>query len=38
MRARHPHHDGLYPLIGKASGPWGGVLEGDVIRKVRVEE
>jgi len=38
MRARHPHLDGLYPLIGKASGPWSSVIEGDVIKKVKVVE
>jgi cyclophilin family peptidyl-prolyl cis-trans isomerase len=38
MRARHPHLDGLYPLVGKASGPWHTVIEGDVIKKVRVVE
>ena len=38
MRARHPHIDGLYPLVGVAQGEWERVVEGDVIRKVSVEE
>ncbi|NUO53392.1 MAG: peptidylprolyl isomerase [Polyangiaceae bacterium] len=38
MRARHPHLDGLYPIVGKASGPWQAIAEGDVIKKVRVVE
>lgn len=38
MRARHPHIDGLYPLVGVAQGEWERVIEGDVIRKVSVEE
>ncbi len=38
MRARHPHLDGLYPIVGKASGPWHSIAEGDAIKKVRVVE
>jgi len=37
MRARAPKLDGQYPLVGKASGPWDLVSEGDVIQSVRVE-
>lgn len=37
MRARHPHLDGGYAIVGKASGPWDLVSEGDVIQRVRVE-
>lgn len=37
-RARHPHIDGLYPLVGLAEGPWEKVIEGDVIRSVTVSE
>ncbi len=36
MRARHPHLDGGYPLIGKASGPWDQILEGDAIKKATI--
>ena len=36
-RARHPHIDGAYPLIGKAEGPWEKVVEGDIIRAARVD-
>lgn len=38
MRARHPHLDGDYALVGTAKGPWDRVFEGDVIRKVVVTE
>lgn len=37
MRARHPHLDGAYAIVGKASGPWDLVSEGDAIHSVRVE-
>jgi cyclophilin family peptidyl-prolyl cis-trans isomerase len=36
MQARAPHLDGQYAEIGRASGPWGALAEGDVIRKVKV--
>lgn len=36
-RGRHPHIDGAYPLVGKASGPWERVIEGDVIQSARVD-
>jgi hypothetical protein len=32
-----PHLDGLYPLVGTASGPWDLVSEGDRIQHARVE-
>jgi cyclophilin family peptidyl-prolyl cis-trans isomerase len=35
--ARSPHLDGEYALVGKASGDWDAVAEGDVIRKVTVK-
>lgn len=37
MRARHPHLDGQYPLVGRASGAWSALVEGDRISRVRVE-
>jgi cyclophilin family peptidyl-prolyl cis-trans isomerase len=37
MRSRQPHLDGGYARVGKASGPWDLVSEGDVIRRARVE-
>ena len=36
--ARHPHLDGQYAWVGHADGDWDSVVEGDVIRAVRVEE
>ncbi len=33
MRGRFPHLDGMYPWVGRASGPWEEVVEGDTIRK-----
>jgi cyclophilin family peptidyl-prolyl cis-trans isomerase len=33
---RYPHLDEDYAVIGKASGDWAAVAEGDVIREVRV--
>lgn len=35
--ARHPHLDGGYAWVGRATGDWDAVAEGDVIRAVRVE-
>ena len=35
--ARTPHLDGDYALVGKASGDWDAIAEGDVIRKVTVK-
>jgi cyclophilin family peptidyl-prolyl cis-trans isomerase len=34
--ARHPHLDGLYALVGRATGDWDAVAEGDVIEAVHV--
>jgi cyclophilin family peptidyl-prolyl cis-trans isomerase/HEAT repeat protein len=34
---RSPHLDGNYALVGSASGDWAAVVEGDHIRKARVE-
>lgn len=36
MRARHPHLDGAYPIVGKAGGAWAKVMEGDVIRSAKI--
>jgi cyclophilin family peptidyl-prolyl cis-trans isomerase/HEAT repeat protein len=36
--ARHPHIDTEYAVIGKASGPWDALAEGDAIREVTVEK
>jgi len=36
MRARHPHLDGGYPLVGTASGGWDKVIEGDAIVKATI--
>jgi cyclophilin family peptidyl-prolyl cis-trans isomerase len=36
MLGRHPHLDGRYPIVGRASGPWQQVLEGDVVKSARV--
>jgi cyclophilin family peptidyl-prolyl cis-trans isomerase len=33
---RHPHLDGEYALVGKASGDWDAVAEGDVIKSVKI--
>lgn len=32
----YPHLDGSYPLIGRASGNWGLVADGDVIKKATI--
>jgi cyclophilin family peptidyl-prolyl cis-trans isomerase len=37
MLGRAPHLDGSYAWIGKASGPWAQIAEGDVVLKARVE-
>jgi cyclophilin family peptidyl-prolyl cis-trans isomerase len=37
MLARHPQLDGEYTWVGHAEGDWDDVVEGDVIREVRVE-
>lgn len=34
--SRTPHLDGEYPLVGRASGDWAAIVEGDRIRKARV--
>jgi cyclophilin family peptidyl-prolyl cis-trans isomerase len=34
--ARYPHLDQDYAIVGKASGDWNAVAEGDVIRSVKV--
>ncbi len=35
--ARHPHLDGQYAWVGRASGDWDAVAEGDVVKAVRVK-
>ncbi len=37
MRARHPHLDGGYPIVGTASGGWDKIIEGDAIVKATVD-
>jgi cyclophilin family peptidyl-prolyl cis-trans isomerase len=37
MEGRYPHLDGLYALIGAATGPWAALADGDVLRKVSVQ-
>ena len=34
--ARHPHLDSEYAVVGKASGPWDALDEGDTIRQVEI--
>ena len=34
--ARHPHLDGDYSVVGRASGDFGALAEGDTIRTVRI--
>jgi cyclophilin family peptidyl-prolyl cis-trans isomerase len=34
--ARHPHLDGQYARVGRASGDWDAVAEGDVVQAVHV--
>ena len=36
-QASYPHLDGRYAWIGTASGPWGALVEGDVVHEVRVK-
>ena len=36
MRGSYPHLDGAYAWLGKASGSWSSLADGDVIRKVTV--
>ncbi|WP_434045688.1 MULTISPECIES: peptidylprolyl isomerase [Sorangium] len=36
MHARAPHLDGQYAAVGAAAGPWAALVDGDVIRSVRV--
>ena len=34
--ARHPHLDQEFAIVGRASGDWSAVAEGDVIERVNV--
>jgi hypothetical protein len=34
--ARYPHLDEDYALVGKATGDWNAIAEGDVVRSVKV--
>jgi cyclophilin family peptidyl-prolyl cis-trans isomerase/HEAT repeat protein len=36
--APSPHLDGEYAVIGRATGPWDALVEGDVLRSVRLAE
>lgn len=36
MQGRHPHLDGQYAWIGRATGAWAGFVDGDLVRKVVV--
>ncbi|WP_437877207.1 peptidylprolyl isomerase [Sorangium sp. So ce513] len=36
MHARAPHLDGQYAAVGVAAGPWAALVDGDVIRSVKV--
>jgi cyclophilin family peptidyl-prolyl cis-trans isomerase len=36
MHARHPHLDGQYAWIGRATGPWASFVDGDVVHKASV--
>ena len=36
MHGRHPHLDGQYAWIGRATGAWGTFVDGDVVRAVAV--
>jgi cyclophilin family peptidyl-prolyl cis-trans isomerase len=34
---RAPNLDGRYPWVGRADGDWEAIVDGDVVRSVRVE-
>ncbi|WP_438027333.1 peptidylprolyl isomerase [Sorangium sp. So ce233] len=36
MHERAPHLDGQYAAVGAAAGPWAALVDGDVIRSVKV--
>jgi cyclophilin family peptidyl-prolyl cis-trans isomerase/HEAT repeat protein len=36
MQGRHPHLDGQYAWIGRATGAWAGFVDGDLVRKVTI--
>jgi cyclophilin family peptidyl-prolyl cis-trans isomerase len=36
MHGRHPHLDGQYAWIGRATGSWASFVDGDVVRKATV--
>jgi len=38
MQGRHPHLDGQYAWIGRATGPWAGFVDGDLVRKVSITQ
>ncbi|XXX78545.1 peptidylprolyl isomerase [Sorangium sp. So ce134] len=38
MHARAPHLDGQYAAVGVAAGPWASLVDGDVIRSVKVRD
>lgn len=37
MHARHPHLDGQYAWIGRATGAWSSFVDGDLVHKVSVK-
>ncbi|MDI3282904.1 peptidylprolyl isomerase [Polyangium sp. 15x6] len=37
MHARHPHLDGQYAWIGRATGAWSAFVDGDLVHKVSVK-
>jgi cyclophilin family peptidyl-prolyl cis-trans isomerase/HEAT repeat protein len=38
MQGRHPHLDGQYAWIGRATGAWAGFVDGDLVRKVTIRQ
>ncbi|WP_437578447.1 peptidylprolyl isomerase [Sorangium sp. So ce887] len=38
MHARAPHLDGQYAAVGVAAGPWAALVDGDVVRSVKVRD
>ncbi|AUX20399.1 uncharacterized protein SOCEGT47_008680 [Sorangium cellulosum] len=38
MHTRAPHLDGQYAAVGTAAGPWSALVDGDVIRSVKVRD
>ncbi|MBK9259247.1 MAG: peptidylprolyl isomerase [Polyangiaceae bacterium] len=36
MHGRHPHLDGQYAWVGRATGSWASFVDGDLVRKITV--